>query len=64
MLVRLRLSILEDCCKEADKGEMDEVHRLIEYAESDRTQLVTIPQDETLLRKGKDTKAPDEKRLE
>ena len=43
---------------------MDEVHRLIEYAESDRTQLVTIPQDETLLRRDKDTKAADEKRLE
>jgi len=64
VLARLRLSILEDCCKEADEGEMDEVHQLIEYAESDRAQLVTIPQDETLLRKNKDTKAADEKRLE
>ena len=33
-LPRLRLRELEDCCQGADEGEMDQVHRLVETAES------------------------------
>ena len=63
-LLRLSLSALEDCCKEADEGEMDEVHRLIEYAGSHRKQLAFIPQDETLIQQDRDAKAVDKTKLE
>lgn len=62
-LPRLRLRELEDCCQGADEGEMDQVHRLVETAESRSKQLSSIPQDEDLVEKSKATKAVDEEKL-
>ena len=62
-LTRLALDVLEDCCQEADQGETDEVYRLIEYAESDNSQLAVIPQDEKLVQQNKETKVVDEEKL-
>ena len=62
-LPRLSLSSLEDCCKGAEKGDMDEVHRLIEYAESQRSQLADTPQDQRLVKEDKDSKALDQEKL-
>ena len=62
-LLRLRLLELEDCCQGADEGEMDQVHRLVETAESHSKQLSNIPQDENLVEKSKATKAVDEENL-
>ena len=62
-LPRLSLSSLEACCKGAEKGDMYEVHRLIEYAESQRSQLADIPQDQRLVKEDKDSKALDEEKL-
>ena len=63
-LPRLSLSVLENCCKGAEEGEMSEVHRLIEFAESQRSQLADIPQDQRLILEEKDSKALDEEKLE
>ncbi|XP_068697156.1 uncharacterized protein [Montipora foliosa] len=62
-LPRLSLSSLEACCKGAEKGDMDEVHRLIEYAESQRPQLADTPQDQRLVKEDKDSKALDQEKL-
>ena len=43
---------------------MSEVHRLIEYAESQRSQLANIPQDQRLILEEKDSKALNEEKLE
>lgn len=63
-LPRLSISVLENCCKGAQEGEMSEVHRLIEYAESQRSQLANIPQDHRLIQEEKDSKALEEEKLE
>ena len=62
-LPRLRLSELENCCQGADEGEMDEVLRLVEFAESHRKQLAAIPQDENIVQQEKETKTVDEEKL-
>ena len=62
-LPRLSLSSLEDCCKGAEKGDMDEVYRLIEYAESQRSQLADISQDRRLVKEYRDSKALDQENL-
>ena len=38
-LTQLGLDVLDDCCKGADEGEIDEVYRLVHHAESHRNQL-------------------------
>ena len=62
-LRRLRLQELEKCCKGADEGEMDEVYRLVEKAESQKNQLAAVPQDEKLIQENKNAKAVDEEKL-
>ena len=62
-LPRLRLRELEDCCQGADEGEMDQVHQLVETAESPSKQLSGVPQDEKLVKQSKETKAVDEEKL-
>lgn len=62
-LPRLSLSSLEECCKGAEKGDMEEVHRLIEYAESQRSQLADISQDRRLVKEYRDSKALDQENL-
>ena len=62
-LTRLRLQELEKCCKGADEGEMAEVYRLVEKAESQIHQLAAVPQDEKLIQGNKNTKAVDEEKL-
>lgn len=42
---------------------MDQVHRLVETAESRSKQLSNIPQDENLVEKSKATKAVEEEKL-
>ena len=42
---------------------MDQVHRLVETAESHSKQLSNIPRDENLVKKSKATKAVDEEKL-
>lgn len=63
-LPRLSMSALENCCKGAEEGEISEVHRLIEYAKSQRSQLAYIPQDKRLIQEEKDSKALDKEKLE
>ncbi|XP_015780691.1 PREDICTED: interferon-induced very large GTPase 1-like [Acropora digitifera] len=63
-LPRLSMSVLENCCKGAEDGEMSEVYRLIEYAESQRSQLADIPQDKRFIQEEKDSKASDKEKLE
>ena len=62
-LPRLRLRELEDCCQGADDGEMDQVHQLVETAESHSKQLSGVPQDENLVKQSKENKAVDEEKL-
>ena len=62
-LTRLRLQELEKCCEGADEGEMDEVYRLVEKAESQKNQLAAVPQDEKLIQENKNAKAVDEEML-
>ena len=62
-LTRLRLQELEKCCEGADEGEMDEVYRLVEKAESHKNQLAAVPQDEKLIQENKNTTAVDEEKL-
>lgn len=62
-LRRLELSELEDCCQEATKGEMDEVYRLVKYAESMINQLAVIPQDENAVKQSNEAKAADKEKL-
>ena len=63
-LPRLSMSVLENCCQGAEEGEMSEVHRLIKYAESQRSQLAHIPQDKRVIQEEKDSKALDKEKLE
>ena len=62
-LPRLRLGDLENCCQGADEGELTEVHRLVEFAESSRKQLSAIPQDKKLVQEHKAMKTVDEDKL-
>ena len=62
-LRRLSLCELEMCCKEAARGEMDDVYQLVEYAESHRNQLAVIPRDENVVQQSKDAKAMDKENL-
>ena len=62
-LTRLRLDVLEDCCGGADEGEMEEIYRLVEYAESHRNLLAAILQDEKLVKQNTETKAVDKVNL-
>lgn len=63
-LPRLSMSVLENCCEGAEEGEISEVHRLIKYAESQRSQLAYIPEDQRLTQEEKDSKALDKEKLE
>ena len=62
-LARLSLDVLENCCQGAEEGEMEEVYRLIEIAESSKNQLAAIPQDKSLEQEIDKTRAVDEKKL-
>ena len=62
-LTRLGLDVLEDCCEGADEGEMKEIYRLVEYAESHRNLLAAILQDEKLVKQDTETKAVDKVNL-
>ena len=62
-LPRLSMSVLENCCQGAEEGEMSEVHRLIKYAESQRSQLANIPQHKRVIQEEKDSKALDKQKL-
>ena len=62
-LARLSLRELENCCQGADEGEIDEVYRLVEKAESQKYQLAAIPQDEKLIQENENTKAVDKEKL-
>ena len=62
-LTRLSLQELEKCCEGADEGEMDEVYRQVEKAESHKTQLAAVPQDGKLIQEDKNRKAVDEEKL-
>ena len=62
-LVRLGLDTLEDCCGEADEGEIDEVYGLVEFAESHMNQLAAIPQDDNLVKQNNKAKAIDGEKL-
>ena len=61
-LARLSLRELENCCQGAD-GEIDEVYRLVEKAESQKNQLAAIPQDEKLIQENENAKAVDKEKL-
>lgn len=59
-LSRLKVYALENCCKGADDGEMEEVYRLYERAELQYSRKVaSIRQDKTLERESNATKAKD-----
>ena len=62
-LARLSFRELENCCQGADEGEIDEVYRLVEKAESQKNQLAAIPQDEKLIRENENAKAVDKEKL-
>ena len=62
-LARLSLRELENCCQGADEGEIDEVYRLVEKAESQKNQLAAIPQDEKLIQENENAKAVDKEKL-
>ena len=62
-LTRLSLQELEKCCQGADEGEIDEVYRLVEKAESQKNQLAAIQQNEKLIQENENTKAVDEEKL-
>ena len=49
-LTQFGWDVLDDCCKGADEGEIDEVYRLVDHADSHRNQLTAIPQDENLVK--------------
>ena len=63
-LTRLSLQDLEKCCKGANEGEIDEIHLLVEKAESQKNRLAAIPQDEKLIQENKNAKALDKEKLE
>ena len=62
-LTRLSLQELEKCCQGADEGEIDEVYRLVEKAESRKNQLAAISPNEKLIQENKKAKAVDEAKL-
>ena len=62
-LARLSFRELENCCQGADEGEIDEVYRLVEKAESQKYQLAAIPQDEKLIQENENAKAVDKEKL-
>lgn len=63
-LGRLTLDDLEECCKGADKGEMEAVYSLVEKAELHRNLLAAVPQDKNLAQQINITRAQDKKKLE
>ena len=63
-LTRLSLQDLEKCCQGANEGEIYEIHRLAEKAESQKNRLAAIPQDEKLIKENKNAKALDKEKLE
>ena len=62
-LARLSFRELENCCQGADEGEIDEVYRLVEKAESQKNQLAAIPKDEKLIQENENAKAVDKEKL-
>ena len=62
-LARLSFRELENCCQGADEGEIDEVYRLVEMAESQKNQLAAIPQDEKVIQENENAKAVDKEKL-
>ena len=62
-LARLSFRELENCCQGADEGEIDEVYRLVEKAESQKYQLAAIPQEEKLIQENENAKAVDKEKL-
>ena len=63
-LTRLSLQDLEKCCQGANEGEIDEIYLLRGKAESQKSRLAAIPQDEKLIQENKNAKALDKEKLE
>ena len=63
-LSRLTFEEVEECCQQADKGEMDEVHRLVESARSQERQLAASAPNQDIILKYKESRTADEKKLQ
>ena len=63
-LTRLSFQDLEKCCQGANEGEIDEIYRLVEKAESQKNRLAAIPHDEKLIQENKNAKSLDKEKLE
>ena len=63
-LSRLTFEELEECCRQADKGEMDEVDRLVESARSQERQLAASAPNQDIILKYKESRTVDEKKLQ
>ena len=62
-LRRLTFQELEKCCEGADKGEMDEVHRLVENAQSQERQCAALAPNQDIILKDKESRTADKKKL-
>ena len=62
-LRRLTFQELEKCCQGADKGEMDEVHRLVENVQSQERQSAALAPNQDIVVKDKESRTADEKKL-
>ncbi|CAH3172617.1 unnamed protein product [Porites evermanni] len=62
-LRRLTFQELEKCCQGADKGEMDEVHRLVENVQSQERQSAALAPNQDIIVKDKESRTADEKKL-
>ena len=63
-LTRLSFQDLEKCCQGANEGEIDEIYRLVEKAESQKNRLAAIKHDEKLIQENKNAKYLDKEKLE
>ena len=63
-LTRLSFQDLEKCCQGANEGEIDEIYRLVEKAESQKNRLAAITHDEKLIQENKNAKSLDKEKLE
>ena len=63
-LTRLSFQDLEKCCQGANEGEIDEIYRLVERAESQKNRLAAITHDEKLIQENKNAKSLDKEKLE
>ena len=62
-LRRLTFQELEKCCQGADKGEMDEVHQLVENVQSQERQSAALAPNQDIIVKDKESRTADEKKL-